>query len=132
ALLDEGLDVVGSQYARARDDLALAFGLERAQLEVQELREGLVEQDHRHLSGDEAAQAGSRQVDLLVSGSQGGRTLDELPAARGQGLLAGVVQLAAHVGANVVLPEHARPARNRLAVAEPDAQVLAERIVRLD
>src|SRR5207248_8875001 len=51
ALLDQRLDVVGGQHARARYDLALAFGLERGELEVDELGQAAVEQADRHRPG---------------------------------------------------------------------------------
>src|SRR6185436_18448547 len=63
ALLDQRLDLVGGEHARAGDDLALAVGLERRELQVEEAREGAIHQDEREVARREAVETGRRHVD---------------------------------------------------------------------
>ena len=67
ALLDQGLDLVGSHHPRARHHLALAIGLQRRELEVQEAVGGHTENRHSKGRRTVAALTERWQVDKIAA-----------------------------------------------------------------
>src|SRR6185295_9311116 len=102
-LLDDRLDLVGRQHARARDRLALAVGLQRRDLHVEELGQGLVEQNEGELPSTEDVEAVGRKVyTQAVRNEHRGAALR--PAAR---VPADIPEATAERVAQAVLAEHA-------------------------
>src|SRR6185503_20842350 len=119
ALLDQRLRLVGGEYARTGDDLALAVGLERGQLQVEEARRRAVEQDERELARAEGVQAGSRQVHAE-------RVAEEVRLGNDLiGLEAGIGEAAADCEARAVLAEDAMARQAGLVDAQARAKVAA-------